>query len=243
MLTVWRLRAACATTRVSLALPSGRYRGRGGKSIFWPLRPPMLKPRLTLRITAKCSASSLRRYSVPPSASAKSRAASRIFSISLSVSRSEDRATPMALSISSRERISFSSASSRPSAGFTSTMAGLQARKPFVVGAFVHAFEQEGAEIALAGIRDHRQHNAAGRQFARDFQRRREGGTAGDTAEDAFLRRQLARGVARDHVVNEQDAVVDLAVDHRADEVGRPALDLVRLPLVAREQGRLRGFA
>ena len=59
----------------------------------------------------------------------------------------------------SREPID-QAASPEPRIG--SGLAGFELGQPLVVGAFVDAFEQEGAEVALAGVRHHRQHHAAG---------------------------------------------------------------------------------
>ena len=78
--------------------------------------------------------------------------------------------------------------------------------------------------------------------FSATFSRGGERAAGGDAAEDAFLRGEVARRVARLDVADGHDLVVDLAVEDGRHEVGRPALDLVGLPLLAREQRRALGL-
>src|SRR6185312_15726748 len=106
-----------------------------------------------------------------------------------------------------------------------------------LVRAFVDAFKEEGAQVALARVRQHSEDDRTFRRVLRYFKRRGESGARGHAAEDAFLLRQRLRVIARDDVLDRDVAVVDVAVQHAADEVRRPALDLVRRPFLAGEQG------
>src|SRR5690606_25345289 len=77
-----------------------------------------------------------------------------------------------------------------------------------------------------------------------DLERGGGGGAGGDADEDAFLGGQPARGGDGVVVADVDQLVVGRAVEHLRHEVRRPALDLVRLPLVALQQrgaGRLGG--
>src|SRR5215471_2962599 len=110
-----------------------------------------------------------------------------------------------------------------------------------LVGALADPFEEYGREVALSGVGEHGQDRDSLALALRDLASSRERSAGGDAAEDPFLRREVAGrgdglGVGHGH-----DLVETLAVEDLRDEVRRPALDLVRLPLLAREKrGALR---
>ena len=119
----------------------------------------------------------------------------------------------------------------------------VQAREPLVVGARVQVVEEIGAEIALARVgQHHEQHRARLRRLGR-LERRGERCAGRDADEDAFLACEAARHVLAFLVRDRHELIEHLRVQHVGQEVGRPALDLVRRPRFAAEQrraGRLR---
>src|SRR5262249_1081879 len=57
-----------------------------------------------------------------------------------------------------------------------------------------------------------------------------------DAAEDPLAPREVARARDRPLVGDRDHLVEDVAIENRGDEVGRPPLDLVRLPLLSIEE-------
>src|SRR6516225_10957206 len=84
---------------------------------------------------------------------------------------------------------------------FAAAAIGRQRRQPFVVGAFIQAFEQEGREIALASIWQHREKDRSPWCAFGDMQGGRHGGTGGDSDEYSFFSGKPARGVAPPYFV------------------------------------------
>src|ERR1700727_2496694 len=106
-----------------------------------------------------------------------------------------------------------------------------------------HALEERRRQVALAGVGEHRENDAAAGSLGRDFERSGERAAGRDPAEDALALREIARAADRLVVRDRDHVVVDVAIEHRGDEVGCPPLDLVRLPFLALEEGRARRLA
>src|ERR1700754_116806 len=102
-----------------------------------------------------------------------------------------------------------------------------QAIQPRVVRAFLDTFEEERGEIALAGVGEHGQDDAVLLRRLGVLQCGRHGRTRGNTDEDAFLLGQAPCRIARQHLVDGEIQVEDLAVENLGHEVRGPALDLV----------------
>src|ERR1700681_2605260 len=90
-----------------------------------------------------------------------------------------------------------------------------------LVGPLVDPLEEERREIALAGIREHREDHRTLRRLLGDLSSGRECPAGGDPAEDSLLGGELAGRVAGLRVGNEDDLVVDALVENRRYEVGR----------------------
>src|SRR6185437_10611823 len=67
---------------------------------------------------------------------------------------------------------------------------GSAGRLGFRVRALVDALKEQRREVALAGIREHREDHRTGRGLGCDLQRRRERAARRNAAENAFLLRQ-----------------------------------------------------
>jgi mannose-6-phosphate isomerase-like protein (cupin superfamily) len=119
---------------------------------------------------------------------------------------------------------------------FEDVYGSAQRGQPLVVRAFVDALEQRRGEVALAGIRQHRQQHASLARRRGRSQRCGQRGAGGDADEDAFLaasRRAVSRWRS---IVGPRSAAGNIAVEHFGHEVGCPALDLVRLPFLPGQQ-------
>src|SRR5580658_1987511 len=88
------------------------------------------------------------------------------------------------------------------------------------VGPGFHALEERRRQVALAGVGEHRQDDAAFRRFGRDFERSGERAAGRDPAEDALALREIARAADRLVVRDRDHVVVDVAIEHRWYEVG-----------------------
>src|ERR1044072_2807436 len=115
-------------------------------------------------------------------------------------------------------------------ARYSPGLSGLRVRR------VADAFEQGRGQVTLARVREHCKNDRALGRLLRTLERSREGAARGNTAEYAFLRRQRARSLDGFVVCDRDQIVRQRAVQHRGDEIRRPALDLVRLPLRAAEQ-------
>src|SRR2546427_7336906 len=81
------------------------------------------------------------------------------------------------------------------------------------------------AQVALAGIGEHRGHQLARREIGGHRASREGGGPGGDPDEDALLAGQAARPRQRVFVTDLDDAVDDLAIEHAGNERRADALD------------------
>eukprot|EP00411_Alexandrium_monilatum_P013557 CAMPEP_0175272440 /NCGR_PEP_ID=MMETSP0093-20121207/46427_1 /TAXON_ID=311494 /ORGANISM="Alexandrium monilatum, Strain CCMP3105" /LENGTH=155 /DNA_ID=CAMNT_0016567231 /DNA_START=163 /DNA_END=627 /DNA_ORIENTATION=+ len=86
--------------------------------------------------------------------------------------------------------------------------------------------EEWRGEVALRGVRDHREDRGALRRLPADLEGRRDGGAAGGAAEDALHARELHGGVHGVLAVHHDDLVLELQVHpvlrDLGDEVGGP---------------------
>ncbi len=77
---------------------------------------------------------------------------------------------------------------------------------------------------------------------ASDFQSGRQRSAGGNAHQHALFLRQAKRRIARDHLVHLHDLIDHIGIEYLRDEVRRPALNSVGIPLPSRQQGCLRRF-
>src|SRR6185295_6247184 len=111
------------------------------------------------------------------------------------------------------------------------------------VRALVNAFEQDRREIALAGVGQHREQDGPGGSGVRSPQRTRERGSCRDADKEALLAGELACGRDGFLVADREPVIEDRTVEDLWNEIGHPALDLVRLERLVSEQLGLRRLA
>src|SRR5687768_4098716 len=112
-----------------------------------------------------------------------------------------------------------------------------------LVGSGLHALEEGRREVALPGVRQHREQDAPRSRPRRDLARGGEGPARGDAAEDSLGPPELACRRDRQIVADGHELVEHRWIEHGRDEVRGPALNLVRLPVAAAEQRGTGGLA